>query len=262
MDTLDAAVKEKAANEGSHTVLKGEQKMSKSKKTAPGFMPLPPMWGWFGDVDEYKEKWDDFKSTVDTFWDQMIEMQKTSMEAWKEQWDKFFPQLMEMQDNFIASLPDELTAMPGMPAIKPKKVMEKVKEFQETANKHAVEQADARIDFVVESQQQVKEAVKYAVESIEEKVEEVKEKVEEKVEEVKEKIEEKAEEKPEKTAGENVEKPAADEKPKTAKPKAVKKSAAKTPSRKRQPKAAASDAAENAENKTADAPAAEEPKNE
>ena len=142
--------------------------MSKSNKT----MPVPPMLGWFGDMDQCKEQWEEFKTNVDSFWDQMIQMQKTSMEAWKEQWNRVFPNLMEMQEKFADSLPEELPALPGMPAVKPKKVMEKVKEFQEMANKHAMEQAEARIDFVVQSQQQAKEAVKDAVERIEEKVEE------------------------------------------------------------------------------------------
>ena len=105
---------------------------------------------------------------MDDFWDQMIEMQKTSMDAWKEQWDKAFPQFMEMQDSFIESLPDELVTPPGMPVIKPKKVMEKVKEFQEMANEHASEQAESRIDFVVQRGQQAKEAAKDVVKSVEE----------------------------------------------------------------------------------------------
>ena len=95
-------------------------------------------------------------------------MQKTAMENWKEQWSKNFPQFMEMQDNWIDSLPDELITPPGAPAIKPKKVMEKVKEFQEMAHAHAEEQANAHIDFVVKAQEQAKEAVKDAVKNVEE----------------------------------------------------------------------------------------------
>ena len=148
--------------------MKGENKMDKSRKMVPGALPFPPVWGWWGDMDEYKEQWEDFKSTVDDFWDQMIEMQRRSMEAWKEQWEKAFPQFMEMQDNFIDSLPDELLTPPGMPSVKPKKVMEKVKEFQEMANKHAEEKADAQIDFVVQRRQKIKETVKDAVKSVEE----------------------------------------------------------------------------------------------
>ena len=146
--------------------------MSKSKKTMQWPMPLLPMWGWFGDVDEYKEKWEEFKSTVDTFWDQMIEMQKTSMEAWKEQWDKAFPQLMEMQDKITDNLPEELPTPPGAPVnpIKPKEVMSKVREFQEMANQHAVEQADSALDFCKKGQEQVKATVTETVDKNEEQL--------------------------------------------------------------------------------------------
>ena len=67
--------------------------MSKSGKGMPGFMPLLPMWRW-RETDEYRDQWEDFKSTVDTFWDQMIEMHRTSVESWEKQWDEFFLQLI------------------------------------------------------------------------------------------------------------------------------------------------------------------------
>lgn len=148
--------------------------MSKSKKMMKDFMPLMAAWESFGDVDACRKQWKDFRSTMDTFWDQMAEMQRTSVETWKDQWNKAFPQMMEMEDNFTASLPEELPTLPGMPAcpVKPKAVMDKVKEFQEMANKHAMEQVDSRLDFMKQTQQQAKTAVIEAVDSIEEKVDE------------------------------------------------------------------------------------------
>jgi len=147
--------------------------MSQSKKPMMGFMSPMPMWGWSVNMDERKEQWEDFKSTMENFWGQMQDMQKTSMDNWKEQWNKTFPQFLEMEDNFIDSLPDELPTLPGMPSspMTPKEFMDKLKEFQEMTNKHAVEQADSVFDFFMQSQQQAKAAVSDAVKNFEEKVE-------------------------------------------------------------------------------------------
>ena len=50
--------------------------------------------------------------------------------------------------------------------------MKKLKEFQEMANKHVAEQADAAIDFVKKGQEQVKAAVTETVDKIEKNIEE------------------------------------------------------------------------------------------
>jgi predicted transcriptional regulator len=145
-----------------------------TKKAIQGFLFPMMMYGWTEDDKESrKEQWKNFKSTMETFLDQVQEMQKTAMEARKEQWNKTFAQLMEMQDNFAANLPEEFPTLPGMPAspVTPKEVMNKVKDFQETVNKHAIEQADSRIEFIKKGQEQVKEIVTDAVKSVEEKAE-------------------------------------------------------------------------------------------
>ena len=146
--------------------------MGSSKKKDTGFVPpLPPMPApaWKADSKEQKEQWKEFKSYVETFWDQMEELHRTTMDNWKKQWEKAFPQLMDMEDTFASYLPDEFPALPGMPS--PKEFMGKLKEFQEMANKHAVEQTENFMDFVKQGQQQAKTAVKDAVKSIEEKAE-------------------------------------------------------------------------------------------
>jgi maltose-binding protein MalE len=61
--------------------------------------------------------------------------------------------------------------MPESP-VSPKEVAGKVKEFQEMANKHVAEQADAAIDFVKKGQEQVKAAVTETVDKIEKNIEE------------------------------------------------------------------------------------------
>ena len=63
--------------------------MSKKKNTKKVFMPkfpamphMPADFGWFGkkvDKEECKDKWGDFKSNVENFWDQMRDMQNSGM---------------------------------------------------------------------------------------------------------------------------------------------------------------------------------------
>ena len=144
------------------------------------FRSMPGASGCAGKTDDNKkEKWDGFKSNVETFWGQMRDMQKSSMEATKEQWNTFFGQCMEMEGSFAESLPEELPAMPGMPAvftpISPKSLAEKVREFKELFNNYAVEQADSFFDFVMQGQEQIKNMAVEAVGNVEAKVEEKKE---------------------------------------------------------------------------------------
>ena len=141
-----------------------------SKKTEKSFVPPMPVPVWNGNTDEQKEQWEDFKSYMETFWDQLQELQRTTVETWKKQWEKAFPQFMDMHDNFAAYLPDELPTLPGMPAcpLSPKYLMDKMKDFREMANKHAVEQTETFLDFVKQGQKQAKKAVKDVVKNIEE----------------------------------------------------------------------------------------------
>ena len=173
--------------------MKGERTMSKKKNTMKGFMPIfpgmdskppvfpfpliPPMpdpglWGGKKcGKDDCKEQWDEFESNMDTFWDQMRDMQTSFMDATREQWNTFFEQFLDMQETFIASLPDDAPAIFGLPTMSPRAFMEKVREFQEMANEHAVEQADSFADFCKKGQKLSKEAVSEAVENAKAKAE-------------------------------------------------------------------------------------------
>jgi hypothetical protein len=128
--------------------------MAKSRKTL-----LP------ADQEERKENWKDFKSNVETYWEHMREIQKTNMEMRKEAWNKVFPKLLEMQDNIAAVLPEEIGTL------KTKDIVGKVREFQEMANKHAMEQAENYFDFCMKAQEQTKNLVRDAVQTIEDKLE-------------------------------------------------------------------------------------------
>lgn len=192
--------------------------MSNTKNAMKGFMPMfpgmnamppmpfmPPMpeqnfWGGKkGDKDILKDQWNDFKANLESYWNQLRDMQDSSTEATKEQWGQFFGQIMEMQEIFAASLPDEIPSLPWLPdffkpSMSPRAFMEKVKEFQEMANAHAVEQADSFLDFCKKGQEQAKDMVSEAVKNVEEKVEQVEEKVEQAVETAQEAV--KTEEEP------------------------------------------------------------------
>ena len=164
-------------------IMKGDNKMGKKKKALNGFMPMfkggafpmPPApfvpWGKSGaqnapdeEDDTQKEKKrvkkerkENIKSTLKTFWMQNIDMQKASMESCKEQWNQFFAYMMEIQDTFSSSMPDDTSSMPF--AISPKAFMKWVKEFQEMANDHFVEQTDSLADFLIKGQQQLYDMV-------------------------------------------------------------------------------------------------------
>ena len=142
------------------------------KKKAKEFMEYAALWGWPADKDEYKKQWKDFKSNMETFFEQLQGIQETVIEARKEAWNKIFPKLMELEDKVAEALPEELPTPPGVPAspVSPKEVITKVKEFQEMANNHAMEQAESAIDFAKKGQEQVKAAVTETIDKIEEKL--------------------------------------------------------------------------------------------
>ena len=199
--------------------------MSNTKNAMKGFMPMfpgmnamppmpfmPPMpeqsfWGGKkGDKDILKDQWNDFKANLESYWNQLRDMQDSSTDATKEQWGKFFAQIMEMQEIFAASLPDEIPSLPWVPdffkpSMSPRAFMKKVKEFQEMANAHAVEQADSFLDFCKKGQEQAKDMVSEAVKKVEDKVEKVEETVQEAVKPEEEPVKaEKEADKPEKKA--------------------------------------------------------------
>ena len=135
-----------------------------TKKMMKNLFPLMFDWDW--DKKEAKEEWKNFKSSLDDLWDQYQDMEKSAKKAWKEQWERFFSQFMDMQETVADNLPDKKVSLPGLPAspVSPKEFVEKVKEFQETANAHAVKQADNMFDYRVQQQNQMKEMVSSAAE--------------------------------------------------------------------------------------------------
>jgi len=180
-----------ALDEYPMNLFKGDNDMSKWMRTMTGFMPpfgrmmMPPMpfvppmpdlsawkWpGWNGCDDDLEEDWDNIKSGSDTIWGQMMDMQRTSMEASKEQWKIFFDHITKMQESFIDSLPDEVPGIPSffMP-VPPKDYLRKRKEVSEMANEHVMEQADSMFDYAIKRQEHAKETVSEGVKNIEDEV--------------------------------------------------------------------------------------------
>lgn len=147
------------------------------------FMPMNNNWGWNGSKkskDDENAWMDDFKSNMNTFWEQMLDMQKSSMETTKEQWNQFFEHMMEMQDTFISSLPDEAPNGPASSifSMSPKEFMKWMKEFQEMSNDHFVEQADAVADYDLKKKEQIFDMVSAGLENAEEEKAEKAEKAE------------------------------------------------------------------------------------
>jgi len=137
----------------------------------PMMPPMPFMWN----NTSYDDAWDDFKSNMDKFYEQVMDMQQTTMDNAKDQWNKFFEYMMDMQDTFADNLPDEVPTLPGlpqMPVISPKEFMKQTKEFQEMANKQFVEQADSVAEFSRKSQKKAREVVDKAIDNAKEEKEE------------------------------------------------------------------------------------------
>ena len=165
--------------------MKGEKKMAKKKNAPsgmpmfPGMMPpvppmpfmppmppMPPMapafpWDWSEGQKKAAKQAKDIKSNAKKAWKKSIDMRKASVDLSKDQFTQFFSYMMDMQENFAASLPEQLPAMPGMPAcpFSPKGFVKQLKAFEELANEHFVEQADSVIDFFIKSEQMTIEIV-------------------------------------------------------------------------------------------------------
>ena len=108
-------------------------------------------------VDKDVKKFlDDLDANIMTFLGQMIDLQKSAIKSSKSQMEQVMDDFMKIQDNFTASLPEEVPAVPGLPApaMTPKEVMKQVKKFQEMSRKHIIEQADSVADFAIKSQEQ------------------------------------------------------------------------------------------------------------
>ena len=177
-------------------IMKGENIMSKKKtfkkKDFAGFMPMfgmmppvPPLpfmpdfdgWDWFGMKNS--ETTEKVEENMFSFWDQIIDMQKSSMDNAKEQWEQFVANMKEMQANFVESLPDELPSIPGMPTppkqiLSPKAVMKKAQEFQEIAGEHMKANAENANEFIIEAQEKTRDLVKETKDEIKEAAQEEK----------------------------------------------------------------------------------------
>ena len=161
----------------------------KSKKNENAAMPMfqggplpvppvpfaPPLGAWKqtgnqdGAKDDASEKKENIKSTVKSFWTQQMDMRKSTIESNKEQWNKFFGYLM--------SLPDDLSSLPygQLFCMAPKDVMKRLKEFEEMANQHFVEQADSFADFCIQGEKQLYDFVATAMDSAAKKDDEAEE---------------------------------------------------------------------------------------
>ena len=154
--------------------------MSNKKDSRKGFVPmfpgmLPAMQGKpvMPPLPFANGSGEDARDSFKKFWEQMIDMQKSAMDSYKEQWNQFFEYMMDMEDTFAESLPDEVPSLPGFPvgqwpAISPKEFMKQVKEFQEMANKHFIEQADSAADFSVKGKEKLCDIVNKALDSVKE----------------------------------------------------------------------------------------------
>jgi hypothetical protein len=104
-------------------------------------------------------KMDGLNNNVMTFWNQLIDLQKSSIDSSREQWDQFTEQLMEMEDTFADSLPEELPLLPVFPfwPLSPKEMLEQWREFEERSKEHMMEQADSIAVYHIRSQEQARD---------------------------------------------------------------------------------------------------------
>ena len=147
--------------------------MTDKKKMKYCFVPVPFIPAWeFPDGEDHEEDWENIKSTVNTLWKQIEDIQKESIDASKKQWDTFFNQTVKMQESFIDSLPDEAPSVPGLPPMPapPKKQLKKGKELREERNKRNKEQIDSFLDYAKKRQDYIKDAITDGMNKAEEEV--------------------------------------------------------------------------------------------
>jgi len=166
-------------------MVKGERKMTTTTSAPNGFAPMfpgmmppmppmmPPMmgafptWDWSGAASQENSsaKAQEFATNMKSYWEKALDMRKSSIDGSKDQYTQFFSNLMDMQDGFTASLPEEVPTIPGMPPlpVSPKAFMESMKEFEELANEHIVDQMDSCVDFYFQSAQMACDMIPEAV---------------------------------------------------------------------------------------------------
>lgn len=135
--------------------------------------PLPPIPFMFNadgkeksefetkfDKKKVDEKVDDFESKMMSVWNQLIDMQKSTIDSSKDWSEQLYDHVMKVQDIFTESLPEEFPVPAGfMPLpVSPKEFMDQVKKFQKMSKEHVEEQADSVSDFVIKSQTQMRDA--------------------------------------------------------------------------------------------------------
>ena len=142
-------------------------------------MPMMPMMPFMQNMNSCgafdNSGCEDFKSGAKRFWEQMNDAQKAALDGTKDQWNQFFEHSMEMLDTFADYLPDEAPSLPGLPftlGISPKSFVKRVKEFQEMANAHAVEQADSVADFCIKGREKAADLASAVIENVKPKEEE------------------------------------------------------------------------------------------
>ena len=138
-------------------------------------MPFVPPMPFMASATSRRSTGDkDSIGEMKSFWEQVIDMEKSSVDSSREQWNQFFERMMDMEDSFIESMPDDMSSLPGfpfgqMPGISPKKFMKQLKKYQKMANDHLVDQADFYIDLILKGQKQFCDVVSEADDKAREK---------------------------------------------------------------------------------------------
>ena len=129
------------------------------KMSFPMFPPMP-----FMQMSKTDKQMDGFSDNIVTFWDQFIDMQKSSIESSREQWDELTDRIMEMEDTIMDSLPEELPTLPGFAPLpfSPKEMRKQWKEFEERSKEYFMDQADSLAVYYIESQEQARDMAKSA----------------------------------------------------------------------------------------------------
>ncbi len=144
--------------------------MFNGKMPLPPLPPLPPFAfkvdysvsseGEEKSCDMKSYEWlDECDSSMKTFWDQIIDTQKSFLESSRDQWQDLYDHIVEMQDNFAKSLPEQFPVLPGLPPcpVTPKYLVEQLKKFQDMSEESITEQTDNIVNFSIKSQEQTRD---------------------------------------------------------------------------------------------------------
>ena len=117
-------------------------------------LPMP-----FMSFPSFTEKNDDSNDNMMTFWDQLIDLQKSSIESSREQWDEFTDKVMEMENTFADSLPEKFPTLPGFAPLtfSPKDVMKQWQAFEEKAKEQFMDQADSFAKMYIKNQEDARD---------------------------------------------------------------------------------------------------------